>query len=43
VSTEELRNAFLHYRELFASLLAVEPDRREAAEADRGARTEFRR
>jgi hypothetical protein len=43
VSTEELRKAFLHYRELFASLLEVEPARREAVEADREERTEVRR
>ena len=45
VSTEELRKAFLHYRELFASLLEVEPDRPEAAaaEADHEERTEVRR
>jgi len=43
VSTEDLRKAFLHYRELFASLLEVEPARREAVEVDREERTEVRR
>jgi hypothetical protein len=43
VSTEELRKAFLHYRELFASLLEVEPAQREVAEADREIRTEVKR
>lgn len=34
VSTEELRKAFLHYRQLFASLLEVTPTEPERAAAD---------
>jgi len=34
VSTEELRKAFLHYRELFATLLEAEPGQTEGAVAE---------
>ena len=44
VSTEELRKAFLHYRQLFASLLEVAPTQPERAAADEpDARVEVRR
>jgi len=44
VSTEELRKAFLHYRQLFASLLEVAPEERERSVAeDEDARAEVRR
>jgi hypothetical protein len=44
VSTEELRKAFLHYRELFGSLLEVAPaDREPAVPEDQDARAEARR
>jgi hypothetical protein len=44
VSTEELRKAFLHYRQLFGSLLEVAPAEREPTVAeDEDARAEVRR
>jgi len=44
VSTEELRKAFLHYRQLFGSLLEVAPAERERAVAEeQDARAEVRR
>jgi hypothetical protein len=44
VSTEELRKAFLHYRELFASVLGADPTQTDKAVAeDQENRTEVRR